>query len=248
VRLLFSLSVAIAMTAGFAARGQNLVYNGNFNLNPSGTQAEPTPGQSGPGSGEGSLLGWSTSGGIPLGNVGKSVMYIDTPPYGSAGYPVLTSPGVTYGGLYPYYAQLGGTLAPNNIFEDVPTISGDKYQVTFYLSLTPGFLNVGTFDATFGSTTLLNLTSANDASYVTGGTAGWTETVSGDITASSPSTDLQFLYTTLGEWNLTDISVVAVPSVSTTVPDSGVGFGLIAATLLGLCGVSFYTNRRPCLA
>jgi hypothetical protein len=233
------------MTAGFAAHGQNLVPNGNFNLNSTGVQAEPNPVPpfAGVGTGLGSFFDWSTTGTFS----GQSVAYETSAPY-------IVTPAYQYGGLYPYYAQLSGS-ASDNIQQSITTISGDKYQVTFWLSDTPGLAglipadNTATFDATFGATTLLNLTPGTDSTYVSGGINGWTKTTL-QITGTGAPTLLDFVFANqYGDWNLSDVSVVDVTaSVSASVPDSGVGFGLIAATLLGLCGISRNINRRPVLA
>jgi hypothetical protein len=287
VRIVFSLTVAIAITASFAARAQLvLVPNGNFEQGFVSDQ-----------SGTGQFLDWTSSGNAPSqANLTPSQNYQDAsgqtwavqygtfpgpPPGGGFNVPVAIPSPVTSAvhspmGTGPVAAGIStsgtsssyGWLSQGNF----AITAGDTYYISFDLIEnnynSTADANIG-FALSFAGQTLANINSSENSATLDNliGPTGnngttWSPFIT-SFTATTTESDAVLGFGFLndqGTWGFDDVEFgtslsagqtvnLSNPATSSpSIPDSGVGFGLIAATLLGLCGLSFHNNRRLSLA
>ena len=151
----------------------------------------------------GDFTGWAQSG-----NTGAT--FVGTGSYAHSG---------TYG------AALGPVGSDGYLSQNLSTVIGDVYDITFWHFGYNGTTN--DFTATFGSTVLLSY--LNDTAQP----STYTE-YSYAVTATSASTVLQFEFRNDPSYQgLDDVSVM--DAGANTAPDAGPGLALTAITLLGVC-------------
>ena len=127
-----------------------------------------------------------------------------------------------------YFAYFGGTTVGSydGISQDLATVPGTTYQVSFWLANDDGPEN--DFQAYWGGNLILDVNNADPFGYTN---YTFTET------ATSASTQLMFLaYQVPGYFNLDDVSVSSIPE-----PSSFVLAGIVSI-ILG--GVSLRRKRR----
>jgi hypothetical protein len=129
-----------------------------------------------------------------------------------------------YSGNYGAYMSqdLLGTGATVNLSQNLATVAGGTYQITFWLEQdtapTTGYTHA--FTAMFGTTTMLALTPTPGSP---GPVGVWTEYTFTE-TASGANTLLEFLFENDDSyWSFDDVSVVMLPELPT---------GVLAATAL----------------
>jgi hypothetical protein len=151
--------------------------------------------------GTGDFTGWTISGNTT--NPGNNYYGVDT-------FDACTSCGSTYGA---YMSQdLLGTGATVNLGQNLATVVGDQYQVTFWLDQdtppTTGYTH--SFTALWGSTTMLSLTPTVSSP---GPNGVWTEYTFTE-TATSALTALLFEFENDDSyWSFDDVSVVSLQAV-----------------------------------
>jgi hypothetical protein len=212
-----ALGAALGLFASQAASAQNLLVNSGFET--------------------GNFNGWTLSGSTAF--EGVSTSFATTPNSGS------------------YSAFFGAVGGFNVISQTIATTPNDTYNISFALDNSGGpyseaFVN-------WGGTQVWDLQPS--------GTFGWSVLGFNEV-ATGSSITVSFGFEQVPSYfNLDDTSVVDlsqnpsfVPVINTsglaspipdpvkpntpTVPDQGVGLWASAATLLGLCAVAAYRNRR----
>ena len=104
-------------------------------------------------------------------------------------------------------------IAPVTLSQSLTTVAGGTYSVSFFLEqdTTPNTGYTHAFDATFGGTTMLNLTPTVTVPGIVGSFQKYTYTE----TAAGTSTALTFSFENDDSyWSLDDVSVVAVAAAT----------------------------------
>ena len=168
---------------------------------------------------------------------------------------VVTDPG--FGGQSPDF-QAGGSVSPDWTYTpDFLSFGGSYLTLVSQAIPTPGQLNIYDIDLKFGSPPsgqpmlFLVLWDGSVVGSVMG-SAGWQDD-NFLVTATSPTSELGFVgneaaWSSLGGLDVSFSGMVdPLPAV---VPDMPIGFGMEAATLVGLCWAASHYRRlelRPAL-
>jgi hypothetical protein len=132
---------------------------------------------------------------------------------------MFVAPGDPHSGMYNAYMGAVGT--DGTLSQNIPTVIGQAYRVDFWLLNPTGGPN--DFSASFAGLTFYSVTNAGSFPY--------TDEISGDIVATSTSSLLLFsARQDVSDWNMDDVTVIAVPEPGT--------LGLIALGALGLVATS----------
>lgn len=126
------------------------------------------------------------------------------------------------------YSAYFGSLNPSFLTQDLTTVIGQTYQLTFYLQNNGAGTN--SFSVSFNGVTLTSLSNQSAFAY--------TLESFGGLVATSTTTTLQFsLMNSDSYWRLDDVAVNLVPS---GVPEPGT-FSLLLA---GLGTLGWFARRR----
>jgi hypothetical protein len=178
------------------------------------------------------------------GNFGTVVTSNNAPPWGFT--PATEGSDFYYGngaasgagalaGYVGNYANFGGVVYPyeDEISQNLATVAGDTYTVSFYLSNDADGSTANDFSVSFGGTTLFALVGA--------GSFGWNEYTFTDVPATAASTALSFYGDNVPSWY--SLADVVVTGTSSAVPEPGtLAIALFGLGLLG-AGVGFRRSR-----
>jgi len=141
-----------------------------------------------------------------------------------------------------YYAYIGPYYPPIYLSQSISTTVGDDYTLSFYVIHTDGDAG-GSGPADAGGAELTGSFGGDEGvDLLDIPITSWTEE-SFTIDASSTTESISFsAVSPSGYYGLGDISVVN--DGPSGVPDGGVGLGLTAAVLAGLCGYAACLRRR----
>jgi hypothetical protein len=173
----------------------------------------------------GNFTGWTISGNTanPASNY-----------YGVEMFDAYPGPPASTYGAYMSQDQIAGGETPVDLSQTLSTVATHMYTITFYLmqdnAPTTGYTH--SFDATWGGTTLLDLTPSSP-----GPVGVWTEYTFAE-TATGASTALTFAFVNDDNfWSFDDVSVV--PQAAAAVPEPSTWLLLLTA-----CAISAIVGRR----